>query len=103
MPMQPGCWIRNKAIEVLQQFRQILVVNGAKAALPDDDELVLERLPGGDALGAEGLVFDFQQVLYPGVFEHGCRRPKVKMFVGVLDLHVNDGSVLFEHNLACQR
>ena len=35
------------------------MIDGAEQALPDDDELVLERLPGGNALGTESLVFDF--------------------------------------------
>ena len=41
----------------------------------------------GNTLGAEGLILDSQQTLYSGVLEHGCRRPKVKMLVGVLDLN----------------
>ena len=66
------------------------MVDGVQVAFPHDHELVFERLLFRNALCPECLVLDFQQVLYSGVFVHRCNRPKVKVFMGVLDLHMND-------------
>lgn len=52
----PAEWLHRCAGSELQEF---FVIDGAEQALSDDDELVLERLPGGNALGTESLVFDF--------------------------------------------
>ena len=72
-----------------------MMVDRGEVAFANDDIFVLIRAVGRNALGPEGLVLDLQQILYSGVFEHGCRTPEIEVFVGIFDLHVDNGSVVF--------
>ena len=71
------------------------MVDGVQVPFPDYNVFVLEGVIGRNPFGSKGLILDFEQLTHPCVREHGCRRPKVKVFMGVLDLHMNDGSVVF--------
>ncbi len=71
-----------------------IMINGVEIPFADDDIFVFKGMILTDAFSTEGLVLDFQQVLNPFVFKHRGGRPKVKMLVGVLYLHVDNGSIV---------
>lgn len=71
------------------------MIDCIEIAFPDDNELILEGIAFGDTLSAKGLILYLQQILYSGVLKHCCRGAKVKMLVGVLDLHVDNTSIVF--------
>ena len=75
------------------------MVDGAQVPLPDDHILIFIRILGRYMLGPESLILNFQQVLHPGVLKHGGSGSKVKMLVSVLDLHVDDCTVMFQHGV----
>jgi hypothetical protein len=70
------------------------MVNGVQIALSDNHVIIFIGPVFRHFFGAESLVLDFEQGAHPWIREHCCGRPKVKVFTGVLDLHVNDGSVM---------
>ena len=70
------------------------MIDSVQIPFPDDNILIFIRIFGRNMLGPEGLILYFQQVLYPGILKPGGGGSKVKMLVGVLDLHVDDSTVV---------
>lgn len=72
-----------------------MMIDGIEIAFAYNHVFVFKRFLVRHPFGAESLVLDSQKIPHSGVFEHCCRRPKIQVFMGVLDLHMNDGSVMF--------
>lgn len=72
-------------------------VDRVEIAFADYDIFILKGMVLRDPLGPESLIFDFQEVLHSRVFVHRGGGTEVKMFMGVLDLNVDDCPVVLYH------
>ena len=80
---------------------QFVMVDSVEISFSNNHKLILIGVFLRYSFSPKCLILDFQQIIYSGIRVHCSGRSKVKVFVSILDLDVNNCSVVFNH-LACK-